>query len=429
MRDALRSIFTAALLLMVTFAAGCTNDDDGHEVDDDVDPTAHTVIKAGMNDYVNGSNEFSFDMYRELVDSDDNVFFSPYSIAIALGMAYEGARGTTAEEMQTVIELPEDDDARHDMVRSLQSQLNKEGVSYDLSTANAYWVREGAHLEQEYMDAIEDYYLAGGQQLDFAGDAEGSADTINEWVEDETNDRIKDLIPPDLIDPMTYLILTNAIYFMSDWKYQFDAEATEGLAFHMSDGSSKTTDTMRMCDKEKELNYAGNSEAQLLQLPYKDEELSMYVLLPRENDIAALEGMIDRQYVSGLKDDLASEYVDLYLPKFTFEMSFKLSETLKSMGMPTAFGMSANFSGMTGDDSLYIDEVLHKSFVEVNEKGTEAAAATAVIMQEKIGGGGSTTPQPIEFRADHPFIFFIEHRDSGQILFMGKVEDPGAGVE
>jgi serpin B len=326
--------------------------------------------------------------------------------------------------MMQVLNLPEDDQARLEMVKELQSLLNKETTSYELSVANAYWLTEDGSLKQDYKDVIESYYLAYGQQLDFAGDPSGSVDTINDWVEKETNDRIKDLLSTNDIDPLTYLILTNAIYFKADWKYQFDSNATEERSFYLTGGEEIETDMMHMCDESKRLNYAANTDVQLLQLPYMDEELSMFILLPIENDIASIESKLEHSYLSNLKNDITSEYVDLYLPKFKFEQKYRLKDKLSAMGMPTAFSGSADFSGITSDVDLFISMVIHQSFVEVNEKGTEAAAATAVEMT--FSAESPSSPEPILFIADHPFIFFIEHKETGQILFMGKVENPNA---
>ena len=414
----MKSSLVIVLMASVALLSGCIDtDNEGSKGTVDNSP-----VYAGMNELVNSSNDFSLEMYRHLVDGTDNVFFSPYSIMIALGMAYEGARGMTAEEIQSVIELPTDDETRRDMVRSLQSELNPEGTGYELSTANAYWLKQGETLIEDYQYTIENDYLAGGQQLDFEGDPTGSADTINAWVEGETNGKIKDLISPDLIDSLTYLILTNAIYFKADWKWQFDEEATMERDFHLTDGTSNMVETMNMCDEEIDINYAENDDVQMLQLPYKDDELSMYVLLPKQNDISGLESDRTYEYLRDLKSDLSGEWVDIYLPSFKFELKYNLNQYLIEMGMPTAFSGDADFSGICEVD-LFISDVIHQSFVEVNEEGTEAAAATAVVVSV-TGGVGGDEPTPVEFRADHPFIFLIEHKATGQILFMGKVEDP-----
>lgn len=388
------------------------------------DPNYETSY-TGLNEVVNSSNEFSFEMYRELLDGDRNVFFSPYSMAIALGMAYEGARGETAQEIIDIIELPENDEERLQMVRDLQSHLNPGDVSYQLSTANAYWLRQGENLNDNYQDAVENYYLAGGRELDFS-DSQVSADTINAWIEAQTNDRIKDLIDPSMLSIDTYMVLTNAIFFKANWKWQFDEGATQEDYFDLSDGGEKEVELMNICDEEIDLNYADNDDVQMLQLPYKDEELSMYILLPRGNDITSMEEELSCEYLKGLKSDLMGEWVDVYLPKFKFDLGYGLNDHLQNMGMEKAFDPDlADFSGIKeSGENVYITDVVHKSFVEVNEKGTEAAAATGIVMADDGSGIGGSEPEPIKFRADHPFIFFIEHQTTGQILFMGKVEDP-----
>ncbi len=372
------------------------------------------------------SNDFSFEMYQELAGTgDENIFFSPYSITTAMGMAYEGARGETAAEMASVLNFPTDNQTRLDIMKAFQSEFNRESEAYELATANAFWLMQNANIELDYRDAIESYYLAYGEELDFITNPDGSRNTINDWVEEQTNDKIQDLLPPGSITPETYLVLTNAIYFLSDWKYQFDANATENRSFQTSGQENIMAETMHMNDMEIGLNYSENGDVQMLQLPYMDNELSMYIMLPKENDISSLESDLDYEYLNDLKEDMSPEWVNVYFPKFKFEQKYTLNDNLASMGMPSAFGDNADFSGITSETSLYISKVIHQAYVDVNEEGTEAAAATAVIM---VGTsiGPESTPEPILFDADHPFIFFIQHESTGQILFMGKVGNPNA---
>jgi len=414
------NILGVILLVSTVLTAGCI-DDNG--ADKNTNSPPDSVVLGGLNDFINSTNEFSFKMYQKLIEGNENVFFSPYSITTALGMAYEGARGQTATEMEQVLDIPKDRQTRLDMMKEYQSMFNKIGASYNLSTANSYWLCKGGELKPDYKDAIENFYLAHGDELDFAGNPLDSVNTINEWVEGETNEKIKDLLSVLDITDLTYLILTNAIYFKSDWKYQFDESATEGMDFHLSDGTDITADMMRMCDEDIELNYASNPEVQLLQLPYENNEIFMYLMLPKDNNMGTVESKLDMSYFNTLKTDLTAEYIDLYLPKFKFEEKYRLKKNLSDMGMPTAFNATgADFTGMTDYPPLFIDKVIHQSFVEVNEEGTEAAAATAVIMTYN----GTPSIEPTQFKADHPFIFIIEHKESGQILFMGKVENPSA---
>ena len=408
------SVMIAVLLISVVIAAIVLKNNDNFSGSGPIE---------NVSDMVEATNEFSFEMYQELINgSEENVFFSPYSITTALGMAYEGARGQTASEMSQVLNLPTDNQTRWDLMKSYQSQFNEDSDSYDLSTANAYWLTQNGQLLEIYRTAIESYYLAHGEKLDFAGDPVGSAETINDWVEQETNGKIKNLLSPDNITPSTFLILTNAIYFKSDWKYQFDSNATENKTFYLTGGDEIDAEMMHMNDEDIDFNYSENDDVQLLQLPYKDNELSMYIMLPKTNDMASMESELAYEYLTDLKEDMSPEYVNIHLPKFKFEQKYNLNDMLIDMGMSTAFEQgNADFSGITSGVPLYISYVIHQSYVDVNEEGTEAAAATAVGIHYT-----SVSPQPIEFNADHPFIFFIEHEETGQILFMGKVENPGA---
>lgn len=409
-RKVIFSVAVAVILISLAFAAVVLSN--GKH------PSNFTPI-SDVTDLVEASNGFSFEMYQKIKDDGENVFFSPYSITTALGMAYEGARGQTASEMAQVLNLPTDNQTRWDQMWSYQGYFNQNSNSYDLSTANAYWLTQNADLMEAYRTAIESYYLAHGEELDFAGDPDGSAKTINDWVEQQTNGKIKGLLSPGDIDPLTYLILTNAIYFKADWKYKFDSGDTEELPFNKSNGEKIQVEMMQIEDKETDFNYSWNQEAALLKLPYKDDALAMYILLPKENDISSIEAKLNGSYYQELKNNLSSGRINIYLPKFKFEQKYNLENILSDMGMPTAFTDNADFSGITESTQLKIDKVTHQSFVEVNEKGTEAAAATAVsFMPTSIGS--------VNFNANHPFIFFIEHEETGQILFMGKVGNPGA---
>ncbi|MFO7618284.1 MAG: serpin family protein [Thermoplasmata archaeon] len=377
-----------------------------------------------VHELVNCSNEFSFEMYKQLAKdkSQENIFFSPYSITTALGMAYEGARGDTAREMAHVLNFPADNETRWSMMKSYQEYFNSISDSYNLSTANAYWLKENQNLLETYKIAIESYYLAHGEELDFAGDPTGSAETINTWVEEQTNGKIPNLIDPNLITRETYLVLTNAIYFKSDWEYRFNPYATHLRKFYLDDGEEIETGLMNLNDWSIEFNYTSNSDDQLLQLPYKNREISMYIILPNENDISSLESRLDYSYLNSLMDNMTSQNVNIFMPRFKFEQTYELKKMLSDMGMPEAFSNGADFSGITDTVSLKISNVIHQSFVAVNENGTEAAAATAVIMNPT----GAPAPHLPIFCADHPFIFLIRHESTGQILFMGRVGNPGA---
>ena len=404
-------IITFALALLSVLLIGC-----GEEEIIPVDDSGATPEK--VTSVVEANNQFAFDLYHRYKGQSGNVFYSPYSISTALAMTYEGARGQTAEEMQDVFYFPEESIRRPGYAR-IYNEINKKDKGYKLSTANALWAQNAFGFLPEYMDLIEQYYGGKATNLDFVKDPEGSRKIINDWVEEKTNNKIKDLIPERVINKMTRLVLTNAVYFKGTWVKQFEKKDTRDEDFYVSPGNTIKAPMMRLTGEEAEFNYAETEDLQVLELPYEGEDLSMLILLPKE-DLASIDDSLTPEQISAFKQLLRKQRVDIYIPKFKFETKYMMKEDLKSMGMPTAFDdVAADFSGMTGDKSLYIGAVIHQAFVDVNEEGTEAAAATAVIMTLK-----SAMPMQKVFRADHPFIFMIQQKDTGNILFMGRVNNP-----
>jgi len=407
------ALFIGAMLLL----AGCQNQqtpkEDGLILFDDMTSPPNKVIDA--------NNQFAFDLYSEYKSKEGNVFFSPYSISTALAMTYEGARGKTAEEMQLVFYFPDNDNLRRSSFASIYNEINKKDKWYKLSTANALWAQEDYPFLEEYLATIENFYGGKVTNLDFKRKTEESRQIINEWVEDQTNDKIKDLIPNGVLNEFTRLVLTNAIYFKGTWIKQFDKKDTREEVFRIDPGNTVNVPTMRLTGGDAVFDYAENDGLQVLELPYDGEDLSMLIILPKE-DIADVEKSINPEKLSEWKSQLRNQRVDIFIPKFKFEMKSFLADTLTDMDMPTAFSDQADFSGMTGNKDFKIDAVIHQAFVEVNEEGTEAAAATAVIMGETT----SMEPEPKipEFRADHPFLFLIQQKESGNILFIGRVSDP-----
>ncbi|MFH0762728.1 MAG: serpin family protein [Candidatus Omnitrophota bacterium] len=385
------------------------------------------VFAQKSNSVVNANNQFAFDLYSKYKSKDGNIFYSPYSISSALAMTYEGARGKTAEEMQAVFHFPQDASRRRDSFLKIYQQINKKDKKYKLSIANALWAQEDYKFLEDYFNLVGKYYGGKTTNLDFINETEKSRLTINSWVEEQTNNKIKDLIPRGILNSLTRLVLTNAIYFKGFWLKQFDKKDTKEEDFRVSPGNKIKTQMMRLTGEEANFNYAETDKLQILELPYEGNDLSMLILLPKEDDLKAMEESLNSEKLSEWKKLLKNEEVNVYLPKFKFETKYFMAQDLKSMGMPTAFslgidfGGEADFSGMTGNKRLNIDQVIHQAFVEVNEEGTEAAAATAVVMTE----GLSMLPKPIKiFKADHPFIFIIQDRDTGNILFVGRVSDP-----
>ncbi len=373
------------------------------------DDSAATPEKVGL--VVDANNQFAFELFSRL--GNGNVFFSPYSISTALAMTYEGARGKTAEEMQSVFHFPEES-VRRPAFASIYNDLNKKDKKYALNTANALWAQKNFGFLADYLNITGRYYGGRVTNLDFVNAAEQSRITINDWVEEQTNDKIKDLLPasPPVINPMTRLVLTNAIYFKGDWVLKFDKKNTYEADFYVSSEKTVKVQMMSLTGEKAKFNYAGTEDLQVIELPYAGNELSMLVLLP--DDINSFN--LSAVRLNSIRANLRETEMSVYLPKFKLETKYMLSENLKAMGMPSAFDRDADFSGMTGLPDLFIKEVIHQAFVEVNEEGTEAAAATAVIMELKA-------VMKRDFRADHPFIFLIQDKNNN-ILFLGKVVNP-----
>ena len=381
-----------------------------------VDDTGWT--SEGVNTVVNANNQFAFDLYSQFKEEskDENIFFSPYSISVALTITYEGARGETAEEMQSVLYIPEDANLRRANFAKIINEINKPDKKYKLHTANALWPRINFQLLEEYQNTIDTYYGGKVTRLDYTREAEKSRQTINSWIEDKTEDKIKDLIPPGTLKPDTVLVLTNAIYFKGTWVLQFDPKDTRDEDFTTSAGQIVKVPMMRLAGDDAEFNYAETKDVQILEMPYEGENLSMLIILPKENNLENIEESIAPEKLSEWKNMLRKQRVDVFIPKVKFETKYFMADTLAEMGMPTAFTESADYSGINRQGGIWIDEVIHQAFVEVNEEGTEAAAATAEGMWKM-----QITPV---FRADHPFIFIIQQKDTGNILFLGRVSDP-----
>ncbi len=355
------------------------------------------------------NNKFALDFYNEIKSKEGNLFYSPYSISSALAMTYEGANGTTKQEMKSVFYFSEQEQMRKGNAMVYNS-INKADKGYSLNTANALWAEQTYKFSQDYFSTVEKYYGGRVNNMDFISNAEPSRQTINSWVEEQTNNKIKDLLAQGTINSMTRLVLTNAIYFKGDWKTEFKEENTNQADFETGTVTVKT-DTMY---QKGDFNYAELPGLKLLEMDYT-EDLSMLVLLPDTN-LNTID--LTYEHLNSWKSYLSEQEVKVYFPKFKFETKYELNNNLINMGMPSAFG-DADFSGMTGKRDLFISKVIHKAFIEVNEQGTEAAAATGVIMKRT----SAPTETPI-FRADHPFIFIIQEKDTGNILFLGRIENP-----
>jgi len=370
-------------------------------------------------------NDFSFDFFRKLYEDSNNsgnIFYSPYSVFTALAMTYEGARGDTADEMERVLKIDQDNESFHKYMKNLYEYLN-ENSNYNISTANALWVSQNFDLLEEYINVIRTYYYGESSEVDYSY-PEKAASIINQWVENKTNNLIKNLVPSDAIDPdLTKLILTNAIYFKGTWQIQFDEENTTERDFITNDDDIIQVETMKLTNTKDRFNYTETEELQILELPYNGNEISMIILLPKDGiELSDVVNSMNKNVLSGWINSMNDTELDIYLPKFKFETKYNLNEYLRGLGMEKAFTYEADFSGINGEPTLCISSVLHKAYIEVNEEGTEAAAATAIVMI--LTSTDSDGNSRIVFNVDHPFLFLIQHKDTGTILFMGKVTNP-----
>jgi len=376
-------------------------------------------LTIGEQQLVESSNTFGFELFREVIDQDGdkNVFISPLSVSMALGMTLNGADGDTYEAMKQTLEmagLTEEEINRS--YQSLIELLRGLDPKVIFQVANSIWYRQDFDVEQTFLDVCQQYFDAEVTGLDFSDP--GAVDTINGWVNENTNGKIEEIVDSP-IDALTMMFLINAIYFKGTWKYQFDEGDTQSAPFYLPDDSEVQC---QMMQQQVTLDYYANEDFQAVDLPYGGGKYSMTVLLPAlDKDIDELISELDDENWNEWTDHLSEEEVALHLPKFTLEYELKLNDVLKAMGMEVAFVPSlADFTRMNTGGGLYIEEVKHKTFVEVNEEGTEAAAVTSVEM------GLTSAPEFAEMRVNRPFIFVIRENHSGSILFAGKIMNPVA---
>jgi serpin B len=417
-----RTTWAGILVMSVT---GCSYA--GAPADANLPPDARLVA--------HGNNCFALELYRKLPGEKGNLFFSPYSVSAALAMTYAGARGQTQEQMARVLCFPTSAPTLQKLGAAGQplspeqfaqafgriiKNLNARGGQnkYELRVANALWGQKGYEFLPGFVQLVEKEYEGKLQTVDFVAAAEQARRTINAWVEKQTNDKIKDLISPGMLDALTRLVLTNAIYFKGNWARQFETKQTQDAPFTLLDGS---TVQVPMMNQQAEFGYAQIESLQALEMPYVGEALSMVVLLPKEQaGIGTLEKSLTAQNLAKWLDAMRKREVIVAMPKFKMTSKFGLNDVLQSMGMTDAFSDRADFTGMTRRRDLFISAVIHQAYVDVNEEGTEAAAATGVTMKALSVGPGQT---PI-FRADHPFLFLIRDKASGSILFLGRTMNP-----
>jgi len=424
----MKKIFMSALIAIVLLGVtACTQPVAGEILRSEKQrATSPEVSETDLTTLVSGNSAFAFDLYQALREEEGNLFYSPYSISLALAMTYAGASGETAQQMADTLHFALSPDALHPAFNSLDIELGQrgegaegaDGEGFRLNIVNAIWGQKDYQFLTTFLDVLAENYGAGLRLLDFINTPEESRITINNWVSDQTEGRIEDLIPQGVIDALTRLVLTNAIYFNAAWQYPFDEDITEDGTFYLLNGGEVI---VPMMSQTESLSYAEGDGYQAVELLYDGGELSMIILLPQAGQFEAFEGSLDAQQVDGIIAGLEAGEVALTMPKFEFESDFGLKETLAAMGMPVAFSEDADFSGMTGNRDLFIADVIHKAFVSVDEAGTEAAAATAVVMTL------TAAPEiPVEVTVERPFIFLIRDIETGTILLVGRITNPSA---
>ncbi|MGM0558139.1 MAG: serpin family protein [Myxococcota bacterium] len=423
----------AVALLTTSFACG------GDDGPDNPEPQAGEVVESDkqritqpdiapdkVDQQVDGNTDFTFDLYRAIAErkAGENVIYSPYSVSVALAMTYAGARSQTEQDMASTMHyvLPQDD--LHPAFNSLDLALESRGEGaegqddepFRLRIANSIWGQDGFSFEQPFLDTLALNYGAGLRLLDFAADPEAARQTINDWVEWKTEERIKDLLPQGSIRPSTRLVLTNAIYFNAAWKHKFDEDMTQKGDFTTADESTVQADMMTQME---DFEHASLDGMQAIELPYDGDDVSMLFVIP--DDLSSTEAGIGRADIEAIDAALSTKKVELTMPKFEFTTPTKLTEIFREdLGMESAF-IGADFSGMSTEADLAITDILHKAFILLDESGTEAAAATAVVVGET-----SEPTADVVLTIDRPFLFFIRDNPTGSILFAGRVLDPTA---
>lgn len=430
-------------------SGGSQGGSDDETVESGEEQTGVEIDDEQLETLVAATNEFAFDLYGQLLDggAEENLFASPISISLALVMTYAGAREQTRAQMRDALRYELDDDVIHAGFGELQQAFEErnetdsdtessedsessedtessedseeESQPFELSVVNSVWGQEGYPFEEDYLETLESHYGGGLREVDYTTDADRAREEINDWVAEETNDRIEDLLPAGAMDQLTRLILVNAVYFLANWKHTFPEEETSEQTFTAIDGSEHD---VQMMHQENRFPYAEVDGTQAVELPYVGDDVSMLLILPPEGAFEEYETDVSPETLAGVVDELESQEGEVSLPRFEFESGLKLGESLRALGMTDAFDPeAANFDGIADtDEDLFLHEAFHDTFVAVDEEGTEAAAATAVV----VGTTDAGPSDPFEFVADRPFLFAIRDRPTGSLLFLGRTVDP-----
>jgi serpin B len=407
-----------ALLILTSLGACSTQETADITAADTPRVTDPDATESDLRELASGNSAFAFDLYRALADNSGNIFFSPYSISAALAMTYAGAETVTEEEMADVLNFTLPGNLLNSSFNLLDlnlTTLSEADTTFSLNIINTLWGQEGHSFLPEFLEVLAASYGAGISYLDFSEDPDQCRETINAWVLEQTSGRITDLLPSEVLTTATKLVLTNAIYFKAQWFNQFDEAGTYSWPFVLLSGEE--VEVQMMTQTEHFRSTAGDGY-RAVELPYSNRRISMLVIVPDEDRFSEIEERMGNELIDEINCSLRDGNLYLIMPRFETVSTFRLQDVLSAMGMPSAFGMSADFSGMDGTRTLYISSVIHKAFITVDEKGTEAAAATAVVM-EKMNGDSAA-----DFFIDRPFIYIIRDNQTGTVLFAGRILNP-----
>lgn len=430
-------LFTCLAIILTTACQVLPETTDPKEIE-----TAERFLSSGLQREMDpkvGENQleqlaidntnFALAFYELIRTQDENLIFSPFSLSLALSMTLAGAQTSTQQAMLEALQFSLEEDDIHPGFNALMlaleaSQANdqgdmSEGENFQLNIANSIWGQDGFDFKERFLDTLAANYGAGIFIVDYISDPESARLAINEWVEEETEQKIQDLIPPDAITPLTRLVLANAIYFNGSWMYPFDLNATNTEPFNLLDGSASEVEMMKLFGEN--LLYTKGPDFEALRLPYLSHDFAMTLIVPDEGAFETMESALSTPFISNLSETMRYELIDLEMPKFDFETEINANDVLKSLGMEEAFNPDvSDFRGIADVDDLHITDVLQKATITVDEEGTEAAAATAVI----VGVESMPMDEPISVVIDRPFFFLIQHIPTNTILFMGHVVQP-----
>lgn len=428
-----RIIITLICSSMLWVACGSdqnTINTDEHFIKSEKERVVSPVVsESELQTQVDGNIAFGFDLYQKVAQSKagKNMMFSPHSISTAFAMLHAGARGNTETEVASTMHFELPQDKLHPVFNKLDQELKSRGKNIDpkeddffkLNIVNAMWGQKDYSFLPKYLDTLAENYGAGMHILDFILDAEGARQIINQWVEDQTNERIKDLLGPGSVDAATRLVLTNAVYFNATWSTKFEITNTKKEKFHIDDTQSIDVDMM---NQEVDAPFAQLQDLQAVSIPYAGNDIEMLVIVPDAGKFNTVEANLNSQLIDSIDSNAKVKKVSLGLPRYEFKTDLSLIESLAEMGMNDVFSPNADLSGIDGTYTLMVTGVLHKSFIKVDEEGTEAAAATAII----VGESTSLPPESVSLKIDRPFIFLIRDKQTKAVLFVGRVINPTA---